>query len=289
MNPASAAVTAASTLVWGPYTAALFVDPGAFDALYNSRPPLASDAAEAASGNDTPFAIYNEVRPALTLLFPQIEEKGFNRFGLRRKFEAAEENKRDAGLFLDTFGKSLAVFGEDHPEGYREALKAAVTDDPLSTLNVTAGNLGAFVRLTNWKARKERELFWKGAGVERERNERAWAIATTALSSGVSAVGGGSLAVGYYFPNPSFWLGIVAGGLIIFGVAAIAFRTNRLRRAFNDLSKLTREVVSPEVSPVFPEFLPAESRRDPDVVGKLFSGQLKHWIHASLRGSASAR
>lgn len=290
MNPASAAVTAASTLVWGPYTSALFVDPGAFDGLFTSRPALEEGSGEEALSNETPGAIFNHVRPALTLLLPNLDKTGFLRFGLQPKFVAAEEDRLEAEHFLHPLGKALAVFGEDHPEEYRKVLRAAVGGDLFPKLHIEAGNLDAFVRLTNWKARKERELFWKRAQVEAERSRVAVNSGTMLMIGGLVVAGVGGFLSRPFLNHGSLESVLLVGGVALFlalGLSVLA--TREIRGALRRERQLTQEIVSPEDSPVFPEFLPAVSRHDPDVVGKLFSDQIKQWIRASLRDGASVR
>lgn len=288
MNPASAVATAASTLVWGPYTSALFVDPGAFDGLFSSRPAWEEGSGEEALSHESAGAVYNEVRPALTLLLDQLNRTDFHRYGVRFGEPVAVET--DSKSFLNTVGKVLAVFGEGHPEEYREALRVAVGKDVYPELNVDAGNLDAFVRLTNWKARKERELFWKRVEVEEKRSKVAHTGGGILVLGGIVVAGVGGFLLRPILTQLSFEMALLVGGAALcFSFWLGGMGMEEIWGALSRERQLTQEIVSPDVSPVFPEFLPAESRHDPDVVGKLFSDQIKAWIHAAIWDGASVR
>lgn len=285
MNPASA-VAASTPLIWGPYTSALFVDPGAFDGLFTSRPALEEGSGDEVLSGESPSDVYNDVRPALTLLLGELNKTGFHRYGVR--FVEPEALRTDSESFLNTVGKVLAVFGEGHPEEYRGALRAAVGKDVYPELNVTADNLDAFVRLTNWKARKERELFWKRVEVEEKRSKVAHTGGGILVLGGIVVAGVGGFLLRPILTQLSFEMALLVGGIALcFSFWLGGMGMKEIWGALSRERQLTQEIVSPDVSPVFPEFLPAESRHDPDVVGKLFSGKIKHWIHASLRDGTS--
>lgn len=294
MHEATAAV-AATPLVWGPFTSALFVDPAAFDGLYSFRTPEEAGTGEKVFRGPPPEDVFREVSPALSPLLPKLDEKGFAGYRLGDRFRKIEKGEGNQGDFFDTFGKSLAVFGNDHPDAWRAALREAFGRNVYPELHVTAENLDAFVLLTNWMAKKERTAFWRRVHVEGEEKEAGiHESAAWPLSGGISFLILGVLIWGFYnfqeVPREAPWvLQHVGWMLALLGVVAVGVGAGRFSREVNRLNKLLKEIVSPEVSPVFPELLPAESRHDPNVVGKLFSGQIQHWIHLSLRGGDSVR